>query len=302
MRNRSRSLAAVLWQAAAVLLGVLAVPNLGSTAALAGEVPTDEAGFTAYMAKAFSQSLPGWKVTVKGPLVLDLEPPKGEGHDARLNTPYSLCQRNPTVCDEAVRMHVAQMSATYKQGEVAPTRAALRAVIRQAAYVDLMRRGYASKGFGEPVAEPLIAGLWTVCAEDLPQAIQFMHPRDLKALQLSRDQAIALCKANTAKDLRPLADVLEELPPQKIGVITDGPYSSSWLLRPEDWGPYATAHKGKLIVAVPATDVVLYTFRTDKKTMQHMRAAIDRVGAAVPRPLSPEVFRWTKKGWKVVPP
>jgi hypothetical protein len=42
-------------------------------------VPTDDAGLTAFAADAFAKGLPEAKVTIKGPLLLDLETSSSEG-------------------------------------------------------------------------------------------------------------------------------------------------------------------------------------------------------------------------------
>ncbi len=266
----------------------------------AGEVPLDESGFTAYLSRAFAQAMPGYQVSVAGPLSLMITKGAEPLSRSDLHTIYSFCLRNQTQCDGAVANHVRQMSATYLQPEPPPDRSRLRVVVRQAAYVDAIRRNLAGKG--DPVAAPLQGGLWVVCVIDLPDAIQVVTPAHLAKLGLSAEEAISIGKQNSAAALRPLATLVEDRPRGGIGLITGDTYESSRLLFAESWAELAKRMHGKLLVAVPATDVVLYESASRKHAVEELTKAATEVASRANRPVSVAVFRWTPGGWELAAP
>ncbi|HEV2673645.1 MAG TPA: hypothetical protein VGV37_03830, partial [Aliidongia sp.] len=203
------------------------VPSLG----FGTEIPLDEPGFTKALAKLFRKALPGTKVTIDGPLSLEVRPPDGDTHQSSLHTLYDFCQRNPQKCAAAVQNHVAQMSDTYHLGEVAPDRKLLRAVLRPSSYVEEIRKMYAGKG--EPPVAPFMGDLWIICALDLPQAIRTLGPGDLAKLGLSRAEALALATKNDADILVPIEQAAHPFPGGEVSLVATSPYEASRLLAPE---------------------------------------------------------------------
>lgn len=175
-------------------------------------------------------------------------------------------------------------------------RATLRVVVRPEPDVDQIRKTLASKG--DPVAVPLSDGLWIICVSDLPTAIQILAPADLARLHLSRDEAIALGKQNTAATLPPLMSVVEKrLGKDRIGVVAGDPYEASRLLLHDSWAPLAKKMKGKLLVSAPASDVILYTKDTGPDAVEHLSLAAREVTLKARRALTNAVFRWTSDDW-----
>lgn len=288
------------WLARFATIGLLAAA--GALAfldpALAGSVPADEAGFTNYVARAFSLALHDSEVWVKGPLRLSIKPASGgEGFAADLHTTYSYCQRNPEDCDRAVAKQVEQMSAAFQQASTPLDRKTLRAVVRTTAYIDKLRQALAGKG--EPVAAPLIADLWVTCVFDLPTAFQYTKPADLDALGLTRDEAIALGRKNVEGVLPPPPTTFANARADGIGLIGDD-YAASGILSPARWKPLADEAGGRLIVSVPATDVLLYGDASSPRALQAMRKMMETVAQRASRPLSPTILRWKPDGWEAV--
>jgi hypothetical protein len=62
----------------------------------------------------------------------------------------------------------------------------------------------------------------------------------------------------------------------------------------------AKAHGGKLIVAVPATNAVLYIGDDAPVAIDTFRLLVKSVWARTANPLSTELLRWTPTGWEVV--
>jgi hypothetical protein len=263
--------------------------------------PTDPDGFTRFVAGAFQAALPGGKVTVLAPLRLNVEAAGRGEHMAYLDNIYSFCERTPSDCAASVALHVAQMSEAYKSESRPVDRAALRAVVRTTGYVDQLRA--ALKGRGEPVAKPLIAGLWVVCVEDQPTTMRSLSPADLKALGLTVDQAIELGKANVAAELPPIGGREFHYRAGKISALTGSPYEASYLLFPGEWSKIAKRMKGApLLVSAPAGDLVLFTKETGPKSAIALAFLNNQASGRAERPLSNAVFTWSPEGWKVTVP
>jgi hypothetical protein len=62
----------------------------------------------------------------------------------------------------------------------------------------------------------------------------------------------------------------------------------------------AQAQGGTLIVAVPATDAVLYIGEDSALAIDALRALVMDVMARAPNRLSSVLLRWRESGWEVV--
>jgi hypothetical protein len=88
---------------------LVVIMSVVASTALAN-VPTDDAGLTAFAAEAFAKGLPEAKVTIKGPLLLDLETSSSEGsadaHVTKAHLQITLhnvadhCRRDPEKCEQ----------------------------------------------------------------------------------------------------------------------------------------------------------------------------------------------------------
>jgi uncharacterized protein YtpQ (UPF0354 family) len=283
-----------LFARAVLLLSLMILP----AASFAASIPLDEPGFTKAVAKAFRKAMPGTKIKVHGPLMLEVRPPDGETHQAALNTIYDFCQRNPDECEAAVERHVRQMSQTFLQVNAAPDRKQLRAVLRPSGYVDAIRKVYAGKG--EPPVARFVGDLWIVCALDMPEAIKYLAPDDLAKLGLTPDEAIAIAKQNDAAMFAPLERAAAVLPGDGVGIVSNNAYDSSRLLTFESWAPIAARSGGQLLVAAPAADAVVFLDARRPKALEIMKRTVAMIAMKETRPLSPQIFRWSPAGWILV--
>lgn len=281
-----------------LLLSLMLLFSTVPDACLAAEIPLDEPGFTKALAKAFRKAMPGTKVTVLGPLTLEIQPPNGTKSQGSLDTIYGFCVRNPADCDAGVQTHVARMSATFGHENAAPDRKLLRALVRPSGYVDAIRKVYAGKG--EPPIAPFVGDLWIVCALDMPEAIKYLAPGDLAKMGLSLDEAIAIAKQNDAAMFAPLERAAGVLPGDGVGIVSNNAYDSSRLLAFDSWAPIAARTGGQLLVAAPAADAVVFFDARRPKALEIMRRAVAMIAMKETRPLSPQIFRWSPAGWVLV--
>ena len=283
----------------AIVAGIALAISLGiARSAVAQTVPMDPDGFTAYIAKQFELALPDAKVRIKGPLYLSVTAPNGP-NDAYLSTIYSACQRGGDTCPMQVETYVSQMAAFYRDTKSTVNRESLRVLVRPAIYADQLRQDTTAQG--GPVVVPLSGGLWLVAASDEPTAIGMVTMQDLTKLGLSANAGIAIARQNMLDEMR--HEIASVMPGdhQNIMGMTGDPYESSLFAFPELWAPLAASLGGNLLIAVPASDVVLCGDGAAPGMAASLTDAARSVMANANRPFSAAVFRWTPTGWQVLP-
>ena len=98
----------------------------------------------------------------------------------------------------------------------------------------------------------------------------------------------------------PLMGIAKVTEPGQIGHVSGDAYDSSRLALFESWAPLAKAHGGKLIVAAPATNTVIYVGDDTATGIDALRQLAKNVSSRAPTPLSTELLRWTPQRWEVV--
>jgi hypothetical protein len=147
---------------------------------------------------------------------------------------------------------------------------------------------------------PLAGGFVMLPALDTPRAIRILSEDDNERLGLSGDDVFNLGLANLRKHLKPLMSVAKVTQAGQIGQLSGDAYHSSRLALLESWAPLAKAQGGKLIVAAPATDAVIYIGDDTPTAIEAFRLLARNVSSRVPNPLSAELLRWRPAGWEVV--
>src|SRR5262249_42316609 len=133
------------------LVGLIALWVLVAPAGPGGAVvPTDDGRLTAYAAAAITRALPGAKVTVSGPLLLEVDL-GSRSFVVRLDNVAGYCRRDAAGCERQVQDFIAGMAATVSEA-VAPVQPSdLRAVVRRTPYIDDLRR----MASGVEIAKPI---------------------------------------------------------------------------------------------------------------------------------------------------
>ncbi len=255
-------------------------------------IPKSAPAFTKFVGRLIQQVMPDAKVTVLGRLRLDVEAPKG-GHTTDLHNVYSTCQRNRDTCGAEVTAFVGQMVVLYKAGDAVVTRDSLRLIVRPSAYVVALT---VNPKRNKPLAVPLVGDYWTIVVSDQPTTIMMLDEKDLPALKLTKKDAAGLAFNNTRQALH--QSLRAELAKGSAqGMLTGDPYMASTLLFPSLWATAAHAFKDDLLVAIPASDVVLYADGTKPRALKSIVDAADEVMAHAEKPFSDSVFRWSPGGW-----
>jgi uncharacterized protein YtpQ (UPF0354 family) len=137
-------------------------------------------------------------------------------------------------------------------------------------------------------------------AIDMPRTIRMLDEKDNVALGLSADDVFELGFANLHKQLKPLMSVAKATQAGQIGNVSGDAYDSSRLALLESWAPLAKAQGGKLIVAAPATNTIIYVAEDTTIAIDALRQLAKNVSTRATTPLSTELLRWTPQRWEVV--
>src|SRR5262245_45833554 len=259
----------------------------------AQDVPKGQAAFTEYVATQVRRALEGETVKVKGPLTLEIREIQ-----ANLDRIFTFCNRNASACTNEISNYVRGVAQVVKDRTAPPSKEAVRIVVRTRDYVANALRLPKSPKL-QP--RPLAGGLVMLPAIDMPRTIRLLSEDDNQAIGLSADDVFKLGLANMEKQLAPLMSIAKVAQAGQIGHLSDDAYHSSRLALFESWAPLAKAHGGKLIVAAPATDAVIYIGDDTPIAIDAFRRLAKDVSTRAPTPLSTELLRWTPARWEVVP-
>jgi len=273
---------------------LILLATLGCGSARAQDVPKGKAAFTEYVAEQFRREMGGAAVVVKGPLRLAI----GE-MQANLDRIFGYCSQTPTGCEREISNYVEGIAQADKDRTQPTTRETVRVIIRTREYV---AAAWAAMPKDARKLQPraLAGGLVMLPAIDMPRTIRSATVGDSDALGLSTDEIFELGLANLRAQLKPLMEVATVAKAGQIGHFSSDIYDSSRLALHESWSPLAKAHGGKLIVAVPATNAVLYIGDDTPVAIDAFRLFVKTVWARTPNPLSTELLRWTPTRWQVV--
>jgi hypothetical protein len=267
---------------------------MGCVSARAQEVPKGKSAFTEYVAEQFRREMGGAVVLVKGQLRLAIG-----GMQANLDRIFGYCSQTATGCEREISNYVEGIAQAYKDRTAPPTRETVRVIVRTREYV---AAAWAAMPKDAQKLQPreLAGGLVMLPVIDMPRTIRSATPADGDALGLSTDEVFELGLANLRAQLKPLMEVATVAQPGQIGHFSSDVYDSSRLALHESWSPLARAHGGKLIVAVPATNAVLYIGDDAPVAIDAFRLLVKNVWARTANPLSTELLRWTPTRWEVV--
>jgi uncharacterized protein YtpQ (UPF0354 family) len=255
-------------------------------------VPRGEVPFTEYVAAHLRSELKDVAVAVKGPLTLGL----GEGDmQANLDRIFAYCRDNPKGCRREIATYIKGTAEAVRDQLTPPSKEAVRILVRPRSYAE-----------GSPELKkeleprPLAGGLVMLPAIDRPRTIRILSKKSYADLGLSADEVFKLGLANLRARLKPLMQEAKVAGPGQIGHLSGNAYHSSRLALHDSWSPLAKAQGGKLIVAAPATHIVLYIGEDTPQAIGALRSLARKVMRGEPNPLSDELLRWTPKRWEPV--
>ncbi|WP_431100656.1 hypothetical protein [Roseateles noduli] len=263
----------------------------GGAFAQSAGVPQDAIGFTEYVASQLREQLGDGTIVVREPLTLGVADQR-----TRLDKLYAGCQTNRGNCADDVNVFVKTTTQQFRASTIPATRASLRLAVRTAASVQQAQRevgGDATTFRPRPFIGPLV----TVPVFDTMRASRLVSEKDYKTLNLSVDQVRETARKNTYDAMPQVLQQAKPVPAGEVGKLDGAVPQPSRLVFIDDWKPLADAQKGKLIVAAPANDTVLYVSDDDASTLDALRAQARELMGKSPNPLTDVLLRWSPSGW-----
>lgn len=272
--------------------GLMALALHAGTAQAASPSPDDPQAFTEYVAAKLRKEL-GPGVKVKGPLMIDL----GAGAQGSLDRVYAFCRKNSDGCEDEVQAYVQGVADVARSQGAAPAREAVRLVVRPVAY---LREAEKVNPEAARLSWPLAEGLVLMPVVDSPRSLRLLGVREAAAMKLSPEDVFRLGTANLQATLAPLMEQAKPATQGQIGQLAGDYYQSSRLALHDSWAPLVQAQGGKLIVAAPSRDALLFIGDDTPEAIEALRALAQKVRSRTPAPLTDALLRWTDKGWELV--
>ncbi len=235
---------------------------------------------------------PALQVETTAPLELNVRlSPDEESVKAFLTNAYESYLQEPHQLDEILATYTAGFYETLQLQNTAVDPAKIVPVIKDAAWITEV------SGDDDPtkrlVFESLNEALVIVYAQDADNTIRYLQPSEFDELELEAPiREIALTN---------LSALLPEL---QIGgneglflLVADGTYEVSTLLLEDLWNKKAFPVQGKLIVSVPARDVVLVSGTEETDSRPLMEKLTKQMYDESPYKLTQQLFRREGSGW-----
>jgi uncharacterized protein YtpQ (UPF0354 family) len=263
-------------------------------------IPADEEAFTTLAAELINRELPEYDVKPTGKLTLEGKRSDGESTgQLSLDRVYSFCARNFQNCGVALDQYAKGMAESVKERNRPIERSMVRLAIRPATYVEQIRQQIAGSS-GVVYSKPVAPGLVAIPVLDFARSVRFVNDRDIAKLSLTENELFRLGEQNLRSGARPFTEVTPMPAANSIGRIAGEDYASSRILFHDDWRDISTKLNGKLVVMVPAPDILLYGDGSTSVGIEALRTFAVDVARKSSRPLSPLMLQWTEIGWEVV--
>lgn len=154
------------------------------------------------------------------------------------------------------------------------------------------------KGEDELILKEWLGDLMIFYVFDMGDAFQFIHQRDLPE-QLTREQLHQIAVENLSRDIE---YKLHDTNFGGYGLIAGGNHEAGSICLPDIWDWLADHLNDDLIVAVPATDLVMMAPANDTDTIDNLKIFVHQTFQNGEKLLTRNIFKFDKdsKQWTIV--
>lgn len=243
------------------------------------------------------------QIKVLAPLQVQLKMPGGSKYTAFLDNAYSQYLSSPASLDAILRSQIETIKPD-DQLVSAKAGASIFAVLKSRDYVAVAKKQLAQAGFPDKdfpmVYEKLNEDLFAFYVFDNDKGMSFITKRDLAEIQVRGDALRAIARANLEKyfDRNNLHIKRLQHGTAKIyAVAVDENYEASTLLIPRYWDKSTFDVPGKIVVYVPARNLVLVTGSEDAEGVRIASQIAKRGHAELGYAISPEGYVFEAGAW-----
>lgn len=248
----------------------------------------DLGAFTESVRVQLDDAWPGCEVASPGVLRLDIACGPVEV-SAHLGGLAERCEAAPEACDSERNLYRAMLAEQLAPAPAIQLEQLLPAV-RRTAWLDALPPDARSQVVGWPLAGDLVV-VWMV---DSPRSARSATVSDMFDLELTPETVVE----RTLPALRNELGKVGRQDDRGVNVLGGSWYTSSLLLDDAYWAEVGAAG-GPVHVAVPATDVLLYTTSPRRGVVRRLQKAAERMHEATERPLSALVYARVDGAWVV---
>ena len=255
----------------------------------------DAVAFTESVAQAMRDSDDAFEVKIEAPLKIVVQTPQG-AYDCYLENVWRECQLNPSGRREVVQRHVETIQYAVASAGLSstPNISDLVPLVKDRRWLDEMSR----LGL-EVYAEPLTGDLFVTYAENDPSQLRYLTADEFRALGLSPDQFRQLTLAQLSKAL---PQVTRHGSGPVYMLTAGGTFEASLVLFPEVWEEQQELVDGRIVVALPARDLLLFTGERSAEGLSRMLARVKEIQASESYLISDTLLVRTDDGWKTFVP
>jgi uncharacterized protein YtpQ (UPF0354 family) len=247
--------------------------------------------FTAHCVEAFRAATPRIRVRINRALNLEITLPSGLKSGASLENLYAHYLKEPEKKDEAIARFIRVIAAADADVDRPVDRAAIVALLRSTLLLDSLPADQRSPTSERGIAhERLNAEIIIVYAEDRPESLRLLQPRDIASTGLDPGRLKTLAISNLRRLFGKIDYEREEDGLYILSV--DGISESGLVLLPEIWTKKTMPVKGDFVIAIPTRSLVLVTGSDERAAVARMRKIAAEEFEAGPYSVSPKIYRY----------
>ena len=275
---------------------VLCLSLLGTSSAIPSDVPaTDERSFTNYFVSRLSATLPDDKVIQTPASKIEIVNRSGARTELESGLVREECLTSPNGWSSCVDRMVRYYNALLRVAQPDAMLLRLANYVEGSWYLKTLPAAipWKSRAFGTFQAD---------CMKGAPEYSFPVTSWDGANLKTSADGIGSICTKSTQAILGSVQTAVAGSAPNKINTLT-GKSEASLTVFLSQWSPLARKWGG-VIVSIPNPDTILLTSDNDVGSLTALRERAKAALAAEPPAydrLTDDVYRWTKKGWVLVP-
>lgn len=216
--------------------------------------------------------------------------PDGMRVNQFLGNAYAAYQKAPADIDAIIGAHL-DATPTGQEADPATRRGNILPLVKTTMWLTTSLKQLDAAGIENKeafITEPLTDELLVAFVEDKPDAMSYVAPGELEALELTREALMPLALDNLRRQLPALT---VEGQNGRYGVRADGNYDASFIFLAQEWRDRVEID-GEPVIALPARDELLVCGSRDGDSVRALRDMAARIMAQSAYGLSAQLYTW----------